>query len=73
MDEIPIRLTEFTNRSREQTEKLFLLCDRDVFKLIELEFAIWYTQAFYCPDTKEEIGRILFKASKKRFMKEMGI
>lgn len=52
-------LTSFSNRSNGQTQFLFQLLEGDYDKLALLERKIKETFCSYCPDTKDEVEKIL--------------
>lgn len=52
-------LTNNTNRSKNQTQFLFELCDFNFEKLVELERKIKNNFIFYCPGDKDELNHIL--------------
>lgn len=62
-------LTERTNRSNAQTQFLFQLCDGGFDKLKKLEMQLKNCFCFYCPDTKEEVYRVLKMEAKSQWFK----
>lgn len=62
-------LTNKTNRSRNQTQFLFELCDFNFEKLVELERKIKNNFVSYCPGDKEEVERVLSLGEGKGWFK----
>jgi len=54
-----IALIAKSNRAEAQTQFLFNLLDGDFNKLCELEEKIKNNFLFFCPDSKEEVNKIL--------------
>lgn len=59
-------LTSFSNRSNGQTQLLFQLLEGDYEKLLLLERKIKETFCSYCPDTKDEVEKILSQNEQTR-------
>ena len=53
------KLSTVTNRSLNQTQFLFELCDNDLNKLVRLEQKVKNNLLSYCPDDKEEVEKVL--------------
>jgi len=53
------KFTSATNRSRGQTEELFLLVDGDFDKLVELEEKLKNNFVFWVPGDKESVDHVL--------------
>lgn len=62
-------LTNKTNRSKNQTQFLFELCDFNFEKLVELERKIKNNFIFYCPGDKDELNHILSLGEGKGWFK----
>jgi len=56
-------VSDFTNRSMNQTLFLFELCDFDFNILMALENKFKNTFTFYCPSTKDEVEEVFNKKS----------
>jgi hypothetical protein len=52
-------LTKLTGRSEGQTKELFRLCDYNFQKLKDLELKVKQLHLSYCPNSKEEVEKLL--------------
>ena len=52
-------LTKRTNRSRNQTQELYELCDCNFEKLKVVEVQLKNCFCFYCPGNKEEVDNVM--------------
>ena len=59
MLEVLNKLSDVTNRSLMQTNFLFELLDKDLKKLVMLEFKLKNNFLSYCPDDKKECEKVL--------------